>query len=168
MQYSSKDQLLSQIREEHDRLLELVDGFTPDQRKKPGVWGDRWTLTDLLAHLAEWHEMFLRWYRDGLAGLEPDMPAPGFKWNETPRLNREIWAKHKERSWVEVRAEFDRTYEETVALVENVSEKELLEPGHFPWTGKKPLTTYLGPNTASHYRFGIKVLRRWRRQLEGS
>ena len=168
MRYSSKDQLLSTIREEHDRLIELVDAVTPDQRKKPGVWGERWTLTDLLAHLAEWHVMFLRWYRDGLIGREPDLPAAGFKWNETPRLNREIWAKHKDRSWVEVRADFDRTYEEIVALVESLSEEELLEPGHFPWTGKKPLTTYLGPNTASHYRFGMKVLRRYRRDVEGS
>jgi hypothetical protein len=112
--------------------------------------------------------MFLRWYREGLEGREPDMPAPGFKWNETPRLNREIWAKHKDRSWEDVRTEFDRTYQEIVALVENLSEEQLLEPGHFGWTGNKPLTTYLGPNTASHYRFGTKVLKRWTRQLETS
>lgn len=166
MRYSSKNQLLSSIREEHDRLLELVEGFTPDQRREPGAWGERWTLTDLVAHLAEWHEMFLRWYREGLVGRDPDMPAPGYKWNETPRLNREIWAKHRGRGWGEVRSDFDRTYAEILALVEQLSEKELLQPGHFPWTGKKPLTTYLGPNTAGHYRFGIKILKRWRRQLE--
>lgn len=168
MQYSSKDQLLSSIREEHMRLLELVEGFPPDQRKKPGAWGDGWTLSDLLAHLAEWHAMFLRWYHEGSAGREPAMPAPGYKWQETPRLNREIWAKHKDRTWEEVRRDFDGTYQEIVALAERLSEKELLEPGHFPWTGRKPLTTYLGPNTASHYRFGIKVLKRWRRELDRS
>jgi hypothetical protein len=166
MRYSSKDQLLAAIREEHARLLGSVERFTPNQRKMPGVWGDRWTVTDLLAHLAEWHELFLGWYREGLAGRQPALPAPGYRWNETPRLNREIWAKHKDRPWHEVRRDFDRTYEEIVALVEALPEKELLEPGHFPWTRKKPLATYLGPNTASHYRFGVKVLRRWRRQLE--
>lgn len=168
MRYSSKDHLLTDIRKEHTRLVQLLEGFSPDQRQAPGVWGDGWTLTDLLAHLAEWQRMFLRWYRDGLAGREPDMPAPGFKWNETPSLNREIRAKHEGRAWEDVQREFDQTHNEVVALVEGLTEAQLLEPGHFQWTGKKPLATYLGPNTASHYRFAIKVLKRWRRQLEAS
>lgn len=149
MRYSSKDHLLSSIRTEHDRFLELVQQVSPDQYDTPGVWGDGWTLTDLIAHLGEWHAMFLRWYRDGLAGRKPDMPAPGYKWNETPRLNRDIQAKHADRSWNDARADFDRTYDEIVELVEGLSPEQLLEAGHFPWTGTKPLTTYLGANTAS-------------------
>jgi len=168
MRYTSRDHLLSDIRKERARLFELVDAVPPDQRKQPGVWGDDWTLTDLLAHLAEWHAMFLRWYRDGLAGRDPDMPAPGYKWNETPRLNREIQARHSDRPFDEVLADFDRTYDAIVALVEELSEDELLQSGHFAWTGEKHLTTYLGPNTASHYRFAIKVLKRWQRQHNGS
>ncbi|MBZ0171777.1 MAG: ClbS/DfsB family four-helix bundle protein, partial [Phycisphaerales bacterium] len=41
------------------------------------------------------------------------------------------------------------------------SEAELLEPGRFAWTGRYPLTTYLGANTASHYAAGSKILRRY-------
>jgi hypothetical protein len=78
------------------------------------VWGDGWTLGDLVAHLAEWQQMFLRWYADGLRGVEPAMPAPGFKWNETPRLNRAIREKRRSRPLATVRAEFDAGYVEIV------------------------------------------------------
>jgi hypothetical protein len=128
------------------------------------VWGDGWTLGDLVAHLAEWQQMFLRWYADGLRGVEPAMPAPGFKWNETPRLNRAIREKHRSRPLATVRAEFDAGYGEIIRVVEGLPPRALLQPGRFEWTGKHALSTYLGPNTASHYRFAIKVIDRWLRR----
>lgn len=86
---------------------------------------------------------------------KPQMPAPGYKWSETPKLNRAIWAKHRSRNPADVRTDFDSGYRQILALVEESSPEGLLTPGHFEWTGKHPLTTYLGPNTASHYRFAI-------------
>ena len=48
-----------------------------------------------------------------------------------------------------------------VRIVESLPEEALLRPGRFEWTGKNGLVTYLGANTASHYRFAVKVLKRW-------
>jgi hypothetical protein len=107
--------------------------------------------------------MFLGWYEDGLRGVEPAMPAPGFKWNQVPSLNRAIWEKHRSRSQEEVRADFDSGYRRIVRVVEALSTPQLLAPGHYSWTGKHPLTTYLGPNTASHYRFALGVIKRWQK-----
>lgn len=163
MRYRSKRDLVDDIEGEHERLWSLLDDIAPARYEEAGVWGDGWSLKDLVAHLAEWQRMFLGWYEAGQEGREPDMPAPGYRWNETPRLNREIRARHADASWAEVRADFDAGYRRILALVDEVPEEGLLTPGHFPWTGKYPLTTYLGPNTASHYRFAIKVIRRWAR-----
>jgi len=33
-----------------------------------------------------------------------------------------------------------------------------LESGHFSWTGKLPLMSYVAPNTVSHYRWAGKKL----------
>jgi hypothetical protein len=161
MRYKSKQALLDDIRTEHDALCARLAEIPNARWHEPGVWGDGWTVSDLVAHLAEWQHMFLSWHEDGLRGATPEMPAPGFKWSETPRLNRAIWEKHRSRSRAAVRADFDSGYSRIVHIVETLSPQQLLRPSQFEWTGKHPLTTYLGPNTASHYRFAIKAIKRW-------
>jgi hypothetical protein len=168
MRFRSKHQLIDAIEHEHRTLTELVRSIPTSRYREPGVWGDQWTIKDLLAHLTEWEQMFLTWYRDGCDGVAPVLPAPGFKWNETPKLNRAIRRKHLHKSVGLVRREFQSSSREIRALVERLSEDELLVPGCFAWTGKHPLATYLGPNTCSHYRFAAKVVRRWLRTQAGA
>ena len=105
--------------------------------------------------------MFMGWYRVGRDGRQPILPAPGFKWNETPKLNQAICATHRLKSARKVIHEFESSYREMFFLIQRLSQEELLTPGHFAWTGKYPLTTYLAPNSSSHYRFATKVLKRW-------
>ncbi|MBI4747260.1 MAG: ClbS/DfsB family four-helix bundle protein [Acidobacteria bacterium] len=161
MRYESKQALIDDIQTEHDSLCALLREIPEARFQEQGVWGDGWTVADLVAHLAEWQHLFLTWYEDGRKGEMPEMPAPGYKWNETPKLNQAIWVKHCLRSPAEVQADFESGYRQILQIVEDLSPEQLLKNGHFEWTGKHPLTTYLGPNTASHYRFSIKVLNRW-------
>jgi hypothetical protein len=163
MRYNTKQALLDDIRTEHDLLCARLAQIPRVRWRERGVWGDGWTLADLVAHLAEWQHMFVGWYEDGLRGATPQMPVPGYKWSETPRLNRAIQEKHRSRAVAAVRADFDSGYSRIVQIVESLSPDQLLEPGHHTWTGKHPLATYIGPNTASHYRFAIKVIKRWLR-----
>jgi hypothetical protein len=165
MRYRSKQALVASIEAEHDALCARLDAIPRSRHRDRGVWGDDWTVCDLVAHLAEWQAMFLTWYDDGVRGLRPSMPAPGYKWNETPKLNRAIWARHRRRSAASVRAQFDAGYRTILELVARLDEEALLLPGRFSWTGRSPLTTYLGANTASHYRFAVKVLKRWQATL---
>lgn len=167
MRYESKADLLEDIQREHDALLVMLADIPAERLGEPGVWGDDWTVHDLVAHLAEWHALFLRWHEVGTSGKPPQMPAPGYKWNETPRLNRAIQAKHRLRPFEGVRRDFATTYEEVLGLARSLSEDQLLRPGHFAWTRKNALVTYLGANTASHYRFAKKVLRRWLKESAG-
>lgn len=168
MRYSSKEALLDDIRTEHDVLRARLEEIPDPRWHELGVWGDGWTLSDLVAHLAEWQRLFLGWYEDGQRGATPQMPAPGYKWSQTPRLNRAIWRRNRSRSRAAVRADFDSGYRRIVRIVEALSPEQLLESGHYEWTGKHPLTTYLGPNTASHYRFAVKVIKRWLRSTAGA
>jgi hypothetical protein len=163
MRYASKKAMLDDIRAEHDALCARLDDIPRSRWREPGVWGDGWTLSDLVAHLAEWQFMFLGWYEAGLKGADVQMPAPGYKWNELPRLNRAVWAKHRSRSRAAVRADFETGYHQILDLAGALSEAQLLQPGHVAWTGKNGLRTYLGANTASHYRFASGVVNRWLR-----
>jgi hypothetical protein len=142
-------------------LSARLDEIPRSRWHEPGVWGDGWTVTDLVAHLAEWQAMFLMWYDAGLEGLKPAMPAPGYKWNETPKLNQVIWARNRFRPAFDVKTDFDAGFNRILEIVETLTPERLLEPGYFPWTGKNSLATYVCPNTASHYRFALKVIERW-------
>lgn len=168
MKFSSKNDLLERISQEHKVLVELVDSIPKREQTSAGVWGDDWTVKDLLAHLTEWEQMFLGWYRTGKRGQEPNLPAEGYKWNQTPALNQAIWAKHSKSSGAKVRRQFDASFEEIYSLAKKLTQKELLTPGHFPWTKKHPLTTYLGANTCSHYRVATKILKRWLKEAPAS
>jgi len=164
MRYTSKEQLLQDVRKEHATLCAMLDAVPPSRLGEAGVWGDGWTVNDLVAHLTAWHRLFLGWYAEGLGGGTPQLPAPGFKWNDLGRLNRAIWAQHKDEAGDVTRAEFESSYGEVLAILEQLSEDELLSPGHFVWTRDHGLVTYLAGNTSSHYRFAQKVLRRWSKQ----
>ena len=165
MRYTSKSELLADIVKEHDALQNMLQRLPEARVSEPDVWGSGWTVGDLVAHLAEWHRMFLRWFREGEDGGQPALPAPGYKWNETPRLNRDIWEKHRELEFSVVDAEFEATYQEILALLKRLPEPAIFEPGHFQWTGKNALVTYVGANTASHYRFAQKAVRRLERRI---
>jgi hypothetical protein len=163
VKFQSKADLLEAIEREHRAFVDLVESQPPRSRSHAAVWGDGWTIKDLCAHLTEWEQMFLGWYRAGREGRAPAVPAEGYKWNETPRLNKAIWRKHRDKPWRSVREEFDSSYEEILRLAKQLEESELLTPGFFPWTKKLPLMTYLAANTSSHYRTGTKILKRWLR-----
>jgi hypothetical protein len=53
------------------------------------------------------------------------------------------------------------THAELRELARALSVEALLTPRRFAWTGSSTLATYLAGATASHYRFAVKVLRRW-------
>lgn len=163
MKYASKQQLIRDIEEQFSALRRCLERIPRTRYSEPGVWGEDWSINDLVAHLIAWHTLFLGWHRDGLEGRAPEMPAPGYKWNETPRLNREIQSRHRDRPSDELWEELQASHAEVLELARRSSSDELLTPGVFEWTGKNALVTYLGANTASHYRFACKVLNRWLR-----
>ena len=163
MRFTTKRQLLQSIEDEHGTFVAMADSIPRRRYSEPGVWGDDWSVKDLFAHLTEWEQMFLRWYREGKGGGRPAVPAPGYKWNQTPELNRAIWSKHRRKSVKRVLAEFDASFEEILSLVRALPQKKLLNPGCFAWTGENALATYLAPNTCNHYRAATRILKRWLR-----
>jgi hypothetical protein len=163
MRFASKQEFLDDIEGAHATLMILLHTL-PLARCEEPVWGDDWTVKDLIAHLTEWQRMLFRWFEEGSAGKKPVIPAPGYKYSEMPALNRAIQREHCHDDVHTVMKAFEASHRKVLRLVRSLSEAELLEPGAFEWTGKNPLTTYIGANTGSHYRFATKVLKRYLRQ----
>ena len=159
MRYSCKKAFLEDIETEYARLEELLADLTPEQMVRPGVCS-KWSVKDILAHLNEWHLMALDWYAIGLTGTRAAIPAM----KDIRPLNRKIYEKHKDRTLKQVRSSFEDSHRKMLKLIESLSEKQLLTPGYFPWMRKNAVITYLSPNMASHYRWAMGHIRKWKKR----
>jgi hypothetical protein len=161
MRFTTKQELVERIEKEHQAFVDLATSIPKIRYREEGVWGDGWTIKDLFAHLTEWEQMFLSWHRAGRDGGNPVLPAPGFKWNQTPELNRAIWRKHHQRPVQKILADFETSFKEVLSVAREISPEELFTPGHFAWTKQTLLATYLAANTSSHYHTASKYLKHW-------
>jgi len=163
---TTKADLVAAAERERAKLDALLATLTPAQMVVPGVVGE-WSVKDVLAHLCEWEAMALRWYRAGLRGELPEVPAPGFKWNQTPQLNRAIFEKHRDAQLEEVVDRLRSSRSEVLGVIESLSDDELFTPGRFAWTRANTLGTYFVSATSSHDLWARTRIARWRRRARG-
>jgi hypothetical protein len=159
-----KQDLLSEIERERRALDDTLALLSTRQMTRAGVTRGGWSVKDVLAHLVEWQQMNLDWYAAGLRGEKPAMPAPGYTLRELPRLNAMIYRKHHRRSLQAVLRDFASHHDRVVALIESLSDTDLVTLGRFSWTGPSwTLSDYLRASTAAHYLWARTRIRRWRR-----
>ncbi len=160
----SKAKLLQEIGTERSRLDALLKQLTPRQMTQGGVTLAGWSVKDILGHLIGWQQMNLAWYAAGLCGETPEVPAPGLTWKDIRELNDRIYRKYHRRSLKAVLAEYSAIHQEMLGLIEKVSDRDFVTAGRFAWAGPTwTLSDYVRANTASHYRWACKHIRRWLR-----
>lgn len=156
----TKDSLLKDIQQERQRLEKLINGISPQQLIEPGVSGE-WSVKDILAHLTAWEQLFLGWYRSGLLGETPQIPAPGITWKQLGKLNGMIYEAHRSQGLDEIKEEFATSYQTIVREITEMSEEMISTPGYFAWTNGNNLQGYIRANTANHYRWAKNQIQRW-------
>ena len=162
-----KQELLAEI-EQQRTLLDQTLALIPKRlMTQAGVTRGGWSIKDILGHLVEWQQMNLDWYAAGKRGEKPAMPAPGYTLRELPRLNQMIYRKHHRRSLASVLEDYHSYHARILALIETLSETDLVTLGRFSWTGPSwTLSDYLRASTAAHYLWARTRIRRWRRRQE--
>lgn len=130
----------------------------------PGVGAlvcvDGWSVKDLLAVRCWWTEHVVDWVEAGLRGESPETPAPGYKWNETPRLNDDIVkAAHKE-GYRKIRNRLQRGLDRVITTIETLDDRQLLEAGVFEWADRWPVSRWISINTARQYETARTQIRR--------
>lgn len=163
---TTKAGLVAAAERERAKLDALLDELTPAQTAVAGVVGE-WSVKDVLAHLCEWESMALGWYRAGLRGEVPELPAPGFTWRQTPQLNRAIFERHRDMPLGDVLAWLRSSRREMLGVIASLSDDELFTPGRFAWTRKNTLGTYFVSATSSHDLWARTRIARWRRRERG-
>jgi len=162
----TKAELQNASRHAYAQLDSISRGLTQAQRKAtfPLKHRDK-NVRDVFAHLYEWQLMMLTWYKIGMAGSKPDMPAKGFTWKTTPELNAVIWGKHQKTSMKQAQKKLTTSHEALQQIIASHTNDELFTKRRYPWTGTTSLGSYLVSATSSHYDWALKILRRYVRAL---
>lgn len=156
----SKTELLELSNSKHRELMNFIAGMNAQQLEKGFPEGTlNRSVGDVLAHLHHWHMMFLEWYREGMAGRKPAMPAQGFSWKDTPELNKWIRDQYQAMPLGEIKVLFQDSFERVQAVITKHSDQELFEKKKYNWTGSTSLGSYLVSATSSHYDWGLKLIK---------
>ena len=157
----NKEELLNLSANNFEKLLSYISELSPAQQKqsfKPGTLNRN--ITDVLAHLHHWHLMLATWYKVGMAGEKPAMPAPGYTWKTLPLLNKAIWEEHQNDDFNEAREALKASYREVRQLITKHGQTELFEKKYYPWTGSTSLGAYFISATSSHYDWALKLIKK--------
>lgn len=157
----SKEALQSLSQENFNKLNNFIDNLSLEQRKaqfKTDTMNR--SIRDVLAHLHHWHLMMLDWYKVGMAGQKPVIPAPGYTWKTVPDLNRKIWTMYQSAELEKIRNLFKSSHNDLQEIIDQHTNDELFEKKKYPWTGTTSLGAYLISATSSHYDWALKLIRK--------
>lgn len=158
----TKEDLLKSIRAEHKRLEDNIAGLSEAQLSSPGVAGI-WSIKDILAHLTDWEQRFLRWYRKGRSGQIPQLPEPGMTWRDMHRLNNLRYEYFMDWRLEEVLTAYRESYESIYLTIEQMTPEEIFTRGYYAWTENANLARFIIANTSNHYLWAKTLIRKWRK-----
>ena len=160
----NKAELIALSNANYSKLLEQVDSYSPEEQQSDFPTGTlNRNIRDVFGHLHQWHLFFLRWYKEGMQGEKPDMPAKGYSWKTTPELNRAIQRKFNNTSLNQVREELEKSFREIQQIISRHSNEQLFTKKKYKWTGSTSLGSYLVSATSSHYDWASKLIERCKR-----
>lgn len=151
MKQLSKSAILAQIEQEHNLLVQTLHALSQSQIVEPVILATPapgQSCKDILAHLTAWEQRMLSIIQAIITG------APQPQYPSTPIFNEYVFHANKDRSLEEVQADFERSYDESLALVQRLTEVELA-------TGE--VWKLVGYNTYNHYKWARTMIRRWQR-----
>ena len=146
------------------KLLAELDEAGPEVGRIRCV--DDWTVKDLLAVRAWWTESVVNWIEAGRRGETPVTPAPGYTWQETPRLNADVVKASRSEPFDSIRARLERDFRRVLSTIDALDDTELLQVGAFEWAGKWPIARWISINTARQYMTARTYIRRALRETD--
>jgi hypothetical protein len=157
MAAKNKDELLAVTEREFSKLIAVVDGISEKAATKKR--DENTSLKDVIGHRAHWIELFLGWYKDGMAGKKVFFPAKGYKWNQLKEYNKQLRAKQANLSWCVAKEKLQSNHKKLLKYIKSHSNQELygapMKGANNDWTPGR-WAEAAGP---SHYRSASKYAR---------
>ena len=168
---TTKTELVCASNEQLEKLLQMIDSMTDDERQTAFNFGDdpkdkeaHWKRDknprDVLIHLYEWHQLLLNWVKANQQGdAKPFLPEP-YTWKTYSQMNVGFWEKHQNTAYEASRVLLEESHAAVMAVIDTFSNEALFEKKHFSWTGTTTLGSYCISATASHYDWAMKKIKR--------
>jgi len=152
-----KEALLGNSEMNFNTLLEIIESIPS---RKRGISIDTKerdkNFRDVCMHLYEWHAMLERWYKEGMDGDTPIMPAPGYKWSTIKLLNMQIWENYQDVTLNQAIRKLQLSHRRVMDLIKLHTDEEIMTKKHYKWTKTSNLYSYFAANTSQHYSWAIK------------
>lgn len=160
----TKSELLSLSEKNYKSLMKLVESYSEEELNADFPKGPlNRNIRDVIAHLHEWHLLMLEWYRIGMQGVKPDMPAKGYTWKTLPLFNEKVWQKNRNTELEIAKNLLEDSYSKVRSLITKHTDEELFEKKRYHWTGSTSLGAYLISNTSSHYDWATKLIKKYKK-----
>jgi hypothetical protein len=154
---NEKEFLLLNSDKNFQSLLEVIESIPTRKRCLSVETQERdKNFRDVLVHLYEWHAMLERWYKEGMDGDIPIMPAPGYKWRAINLLNMQIWENYQDVTLTHAMKKLKLSHERVMELIKLHTNEEIITKKYYKWTKTSNLYSYFAANTYDHYIWAIK------------
>ncbi len=146
----NKEELMERIRASHEELEGVLARLTPEHMSSP-LLEEGWAPKDVLAHIAGWHRLTVtrlkaRFFPQELARIEAETFKGG-----TDATNARLYRESRDLPVQEVRLIYNNSYRDLMALLEEMPEEDLMQPGRSTLWDGEPLGRLVASNTYLHY-----------------
>lgn len=148
-------ELLAAIETEHERLVAVLAQLDHEQLTAP-LLHDGWSVKDELAHITFWERRMLFALRPVAEGgsdvtiVPPEIADIPYSETWTDDVNEFIYQRNHDRSFADVRADFDRSYPQVLERIATLAPEDIFTPGTLAPSGDAALVV-IGDNTYDHY-----------------
>jgi hypothetical protein len=156
----NKQQLISTIEAERDKLEEAVAALSPGQVTEPNLIGT-WSVKDVLAHLAVWCSRCVTAIFNAEQGQKPEDIDAMFDQYDT--LNAEDYQTQKDRVLDQVLADYRGVHRQLVRRLNDWKEADLFDKRRFPWLRGQSIADFVVSEVPGHeaeHRGQIEQLRK--------
>jgi len=172
---TTKAELVAAANEQWNKLWKMIDSipggaesiafnFGSDPKLKEAHWKRDKNMRDVLVHLYEWHELFLRWEAENMKGANNHfLPAP-YTWRTYGDMNIEFWKKHQSTPYDEAVRLLNESHEKVMRIIDSHSNEELFTK-FYPWTDG--LGSYCVSVAPSHYDWAVKKVKQHVNRMKG-
>lgn len=156
----TKQELIDLGKEQYDLLLQNLKEIESEKLQDDFVFENR-TPKDIVAHLVAWHKLMETWYTKGMDDEEVEIPAPGYSFKDTPKLNEDLYQEYKNVEWDDIIAEFKSTHKLMMGWIKKHSDKELFTKKLYNWSGSTSIGSYFASATSSHYQWANVLFKKF-------